>query len=363
MFTLQNHTFIDEYAFMVEFFTHFAVAQMVLCLLILFPLQHKNPSIRLFIILMCCGASYCLGDIHPEKLDYSLLWWVSAIGGNALAGVFWLVSLSVFGDHSALKRWQYGLASLTVFIPLSLQAVQWGVANQTPAILDTVVNTTALLLELLLIVHALVTASRYWRDDLVQERRYIRGAVISVSAVYIIFKIVIDQLLNIEWQGLDTLNSLLLMTLVTGINFFLFQLRASSLFETVQLKGDASTEQAINNPKLSKELLAITQSMTEEKLYQQDGITIAVLAKHLGIHEYKLRNLINGELDYRNFNDFLNYYRILEVSEKLISAEFISTPVLTLALESGFRSLSSFNKAFKAKHGVTPTEFRKKYKT
>ena len=100
--------------------------------------------------------------------------------------------------------------------------------------------------------------------------------------------------------------------------------------------------------------------MENDKLYQQEGLTIAGFAQHLSIHEYKLRNLINGELNYRNFNDFLNFYRIREVTENLSQPESSNTPVLTLALESGFRSLSSFNKAFKATHGITPTEFRKK---
>jgi len=88
-------------------------------------------------------------------------------------------------------------------------------------------------------------------------------------------------------------------------------------------------------------------------------MTIAGLAKYLCIHEYKLRNLINGELNFRNFNDFLNYYRIKEVTNFLVDPSHSTTPVLTLALDSGFRSLSSFNKAFKATHGKTPTEYRK----
>lgn len=342
---------------MVEFLNHFAIAQMVFCILVLLPLQHKNPSMRLYIVLMVCGISYCLGDIHPEKITYSLFWWFSHIGGNILPGAFWLVSLSVFGDHTTLKRWQYALASMTLFIPLIFQAIQLTINLNADVyhVLDLVFSQSAVVLELVLIAHAFVVASRYWRDDLVQERRYIRGAVISLSAIYLILKIVIDQLLNINWQGIDIINSLLLVILVTGINFFLFQLRASSLFETV----NATPQRLAPTKKLSKELLRITGSMTEEKLYQQDGITIAELAKHLGIHEYKLRNLINGELNYRNFNDFLNHYRIAEVSEKLVDSEFSTTPVLTLALESGFRSLSSFNKAFKATHGQTPTEFRK----
>lgn len=343
---------------MVEFLTHFAIAQMLFCILVLFPQQHKNPSIRLYILLMLCGISYCLGEIHPEKILFSILWWVSHIGGNILPGAFWLVSLSVFGDHTKLKRWQYALASMTVFIPLLFQLIEFSISFNAEAhyLLEQIFSQSALLLELALIIHALVVASRYWRDDLVQERRYIRGAVISLSALYLILKIVVDQLLDVNWQGIDIISSLLLVLLVTGINFFLFQLRASSLFETV----NTLPHKPAPTKKLSKELLRITDSMAQDKLYQQDGITIAELAKHLGIHEYKLRNLINGELNYRNFNDFLNHYRIAEVSEKLIDNEFSTTPVLTLALESGFRSLSSFNKAFKATHGQTPTEFRKK---
>ncbi|XQW84222.1 helix-turn-helix domain-containing protein [Thalassotalea piscium] len=344
---------------MTEFFIHFAIAQMVFCILVLLPQQHKNPSIRLFIVLMCCGVTYCLGDIHPEIVTYSLFWWISHIGGNILPGAFWLVSLSVFGDHTRLKLWQYGLASLTLLIPLIFQVMHFSLelTAESEQVIGGFFSQTATVLELGLIIHALIVASQHWRDDLVQERRYIRGGVISLSAIYLILKIVMDELLDIQWQGMDIISSFLLMALITGINFFLFQLKTSSLFETVNV----ATQKAPQNKKRSKELLTIVESMAEDKLYQQDGLTIAGLAKHLGIHEYKLRNLINGELNYRNFNDFLNYYRILEVSEKLVDSEFSSTPVLTLALESGFRSLSSFNKAFKATHGQTPTEFRKNH--
>ncbi|NIM18801.1 MAG: helix-turn-helix domain-containing protein, partial [Candidatus Latescibacteria bacterium] len=35
------------------------------------------------------------------------------------------------------------------------------------------------------------------------------------------------------------------------------------------------------------------------------------------------------------------------------------TPVLTIALDVGFRSLSSFNTAFRAHYGKTPTGYRR----
>jgi AraC-like DNA-binding protein len=345
---------------MAEFFSYFAFAQMIMCALILFPLWKKNQSVALYILLMVSGCGYLLGEIFTPVVEYSLVWWFEVIGGNALPGMFWLVSLSVFGDHVVLKRWQYYLASLTLVIPLTIKILSsLSVIHLTSyPTLSIVIKYSSMTLELSLIYHALLVAFQHWRDDLVQERRYIRGGVISISALYIFLVIVLEQLFDLQWQGLDILKAGSLALLVTGINVLLFNLRPSSLFETVIQPEKADNNIIENQP--SKELLRIIEAMTKEKIYQQEGITIASLAKHLSIHEYKLRHLINGEMNYRNFNDFLNYYRIKEITEKLELVELSSTPVLTLALESGFRSLSSFNKVFKSTHNVTPTEYRKK---
>ncbi len=343
---------------LIDFFSNFAFAQMLLSVILLLPLWQRNPSVRLYILLMLSGCGYILGGILAPSDPYSLVWWVGFLGGNALPGAFWLVSLSVFGDHVVLKRGQYLLASLTLMIPLSAVLCQFIFSFNLSdySEFNGLIKYGAMLLELVLISHALVTAAKYWRDDLVQERRYIRGGVISVSALYIFMVIFLEQLLGLDWLILNQVKAVLLAILITAINFFLFNLRPSNLFETV--KNNPEPETLI--PASSPELARIVAAMAEDKLYQQDGITISGLARHLSIHEYKLRHLINGEMNYRNFNDFLNYYRIKEVTEFLAKVECSSTPVLTLALESGFRSLSSFNKAFKNTHGITPTEYRKK---
>ena len=346
---------------MAEFFSHIAFTQMLMCVLLLFPLRKQNSSIPLYMLLMLCGAGYLFSALFSPIEPKSVLWWLGRMGGNALPGVFWLVSLSVFGDHIVLKRWQYIVASLTLLVPLSATCIQmiFSVTLKDYEGLYGLVTYGALLLELVLISHALVISIKHWRGDLVQERRYIRGSVIAVSSLYIIVVIILEQLLKIDWTPLEAISSFLMAVLVTGVNFFLFQLRESSLFEAVA-QSFPTTNKVLPEPKVSHELFKIIESMEKDKLYQQDGMTISGLAKHLGIHEYKLRNLINGELNYRNFNDFLNFYRIKEVTESLVSPTYSHLPVLTLALESGFRSLSSFNKAFKNTHGITPTEYRKK---
>jgi AraC-like DNA-binding protein len=212
------------------------------------------------------------------------------------------------------------------------------------------------MLELVLVSHALISAISQWRNDLVQDRRYIRGGVITFAGFYIIYVIVSEQLFKVHWQEFDIFKYFMLSVIVTGINLLLFRLRETSLFFVL---NDKKTEHKAN----SKQVNDIIAAMTEQKLYREDGMTISKLSRYLAIHEYKLRQLINGELNYRNFNDFLNYYRIQEVSEKLANAELIQLPILTLALESGFRSLSSFNKAFKDTHGTTPTAYRKMHQS
>ena len=48
-----------------------------------------------------------------------------------------------------------------------------------------------------------------------------------------------------------------------------------------------------------------------------------------------------------------------EAAERLRDAAQQDTQILVIALDAGFRSLSTFNKAFKASLSTTPTEYRR----
>jgi AraC-like DNA-binding protein len=76
--------------------------------------------------------------------------------------------------------------------------------------------------------------------------------------------------------------------------------------------------------------------------------------------EYRLRGLINDGLGHRNFNAFLNRYRLDDAKAALADPHQAEVPVLTIALDAGFQSLAPFNRAFKADTGLTPTEFRRR---
>ncbi len=102
----------------------------------------------------------------------------------------------------------------------------------------------------------------------------------------------------------------------------------------------------------------LRHAMESERLYADPALTIGRLARHLGQHEYRVRRLINKKLSYRNFNHYLNHYRIAEVAHRLRTCQDATLPIATIARNAGFASLSSFNKAFREIHGVTPSMFR-----
>jgi AraC-like DNA-binding protein len=105
--------------------------------------------------------------------------------------------------------------------------------------------------------------------------------------------------------------------------------------------------------------LALQRVMDEERAYRDEGLSVASLAARLGAPEYRLRRLINQRLGHRNFNAFVNGYRLAEARAALLDPRRSELPVLSIALDAGFQSIGPFNRAFKAATGLTPTEFRR----
>jgi AraC-like DNA-binding protein len=66
----------------------------------------------------------------------------------------------------------------------------------------------------------------------------------------------------------------------------------------------------------------------------------------------------------RNFNDYINYLRVLEV-KKSLNGDMSSSNILEIAILCGFNSKSAFNAVFKREVGMTPSQYLKslqKYK-
>jgi len=124
---------------------------------------------------------------------------------------------------------------------------------------------------------------------------------------------------------------------------------------SVAIREEAPAAEAVEPAVLAE----LERLMTVERLYRREGLTIGEVAAKLGLPEHRLRRTINRGLGFRNFNEYLNRHRLADAKQALADPAQRQVPILTVALDAGFQSLSPFNRAFKADTGMTPTEFRR----
>ncbi len=96
--------------------------------------------------------------------------------------------------------------------------------------------------------------------------------------------------------------------------------------------------------------------MEEDRLYIQPDLNLQELAQHLKINAVQLSSIINQVFG-KNFNEYINTYRIEEFI-RLYSEDLDRRyRMLSIALDSGFNSKATFNRAFKKIKGASPKEF------
>jgi AraC-like DNA-binding protein len=205
-----------------------------------------------------------------------------------------------------------------------------------------------------------------WRADLVEGRRRLRLFIVGASSLYIAVT-ALSQLLAGPHPvpGASLIGALSLLAIAGTVAWTLLRVsHEQSLFlpatVTVEVVGAPSPRPAPPSEPADAGLLArLERLMSVERAYREDGLTIGALAQRLDLPEYRLRRLINQALGHRNFNSFLNDYRIEDARLALADPGQASVPILTIAMDAGFSSLGPFNRAFKAKTGRTPSEYRR----
>ena len=105
--------------------------------------------------------------------------------------------------------------------------------------------------------------------------------------------------------------------------------------------------------------IKIEHSILTEKLFKNPELTLSDVAYKLGTNISIISKAINQGFK-MNFNDFINNYRIEEVKKALAANEHKNTTLLGIALNSGFNSKATFNRAFKKNTLLSPKEFMQK---
>jgi len=122
---------------------------------------------------------------------------------------------------------------------------------------------------------------------------------------------------------------------------------------TVKYAGSRLTD---SEAKLYAEQL--TAYMKTSKPWMNPDLSLSQLASGMGISGHFLSQVINEKFG-MNFFDFINDYRVEAFKELLADPQYRNFSLLGIAFECGFNSKSAFNRIFKQKTGITPSQYKK----
>jgi len=288
-------------------------------------------------LLVACVVCYLampamLQPVIPEALRQ-----LARAGALAVPFAFWLVARLYFDDTYQTKS--VHVAFLLGLLGVRALVVPWPLA--------------AAAIGIVVVVDALRHIHAGTASDLLLSRLRLRYAVLLGSGVYTLLVLIAEATVA---RGSRTDG---LLSAANDVGLFLWVGTLSMMVLRVEpdIVREPKRHLATDPPTILERRL--DRLIEEEQVYKTEGLTIGALAERLGEHEYKVRQLINARLGFRNFGAFLNHYRVRAARQILADPAQKQLGVAEIAYRLGYASLGPFNRAFKEIVGQTPTEYRK----
>ncbi len=322
---------------------------LILNFLLRLKFTHQSVLGSLFSVSLICY--FICPFLNHNNANHIFIYLVHA-GCHSVTIFFYLFVSSLFTDRFRLKLWHGGLFILVNFVSFYTFMIS-NLKNESSQLSKILFS----LPQILYLGIILLTLGRVLKDkntDLLESRREFRVLFVWITGIYCIFVVLAEVITNNSKYSaeLDFINSFFITILVFFFSYKLFDFRDNIFF----IPKIISNEEPLDE-KLLEKLISL---LDREKIFLQENLTILNLSRNLNTQEKKIRRLINKGLGYRNFNEFLNHYRIKEAAKVLADPAKQDTQVLRIAMDLGYGSLAPFNRAFKEIMGVTPTDFKKR---
>lgn len=345
--------------------SYLALSQLLLTGLFYF-FYFRRSRVGLLIALFCvCLISAVVTDFGTP--EYLYIDYLKGRIGAATPALLWLLAHALFIDDRRVPPLAW-LCLIGYQLLRGYATYAEEVRGVTDSALLSALNLAGLMLAFGLAVHVVAMALKDIGNDLLEERRRLRGpfaAGLGLVMALMVASIIIPSFLSesaaAEYGPVAALIGMILVfSFFLTANLLTFRLSPDSqliheqTIEEPSGKPNRGLQLADSDLKLMEEL---EKKMLEQRLFAEPDLTIGQLAKQLGVQEYKLRVIINRELGYRNFNQFLNFYRI-NAACRLLEQKSSFRNISIVAQDVGFASLSPFNHAFKKLKGCTPTEYK-----
>ena len=313
-------------------------------------------------------AAFCLGVVchliapvllpgaPPGTAGLLLLW-----GTLTPAPLLWLLSVLLFNDSPRPRPLYAAVVAAAATLSLFAVLLREGVLGLAPP--ATLLPFLPFLPQaglLGFVLAALFQIARGYRSDLVEWRIRLRFFLLLGIGALVLGVVLVELYFRqgAAPQELELLKLVLILGLSWAGAWWLFSLRPGLLDDAGPSPGKESTGPT-PDPEAARLRTSLEALVRERRIHTEEGLTIGGLARELGAQEYRLRRVINGEMGFRNFNQFLNRHRIADAKQMLADPQFAGYPIVRIAYDLGYGSLAPFNTAFKAETGTTPTGFRK----
>ena len=321
--------------------------------------RRRDHTPRLGALAVAAVAAFVVTSAPAAEVWLGVLTYPLVALCVAKAALFWLFARGLFSDRLRLGAPQLAIIGATVGYGLWQQLVFAERARDGSA--TAWEQLAAAGFEAWVLILALMALAEAWRGlagDLVERRRRLRILVVAGGAAFLAAAVLVQGYNLVQGTKTPALLVTANLALITSAGL-------AAIWNLVQLRAASwlAAEPAVARP---DELSALERSVLESlrreievsRVYREEGLTIGALAARLKTREQLLRRVINQGLGYRNFNDFLHSLRIRDACERLRRPADARLPVLSIALDVGYGSIGPFNRAFKARVGMTPTQFR-----
>lgn len=330
------------------------VVSLLIALLALLERSKSRSKIIMVAMLVSLSGFYILE--LPDELSRPYIYeFLSRFIAIPSLGLIWWFALSILDDDFRLGKFAWlGMIALSADYVLDWALM---VSNQTAPIgLDSILVTIFVAAQVFIVLHVLWVAAKGFNDDLLDTRRTARVLISVLPTIGLAIN------LAANYSALEHVEQTLLCVVVAlpstlVIMLWLMRFEASALNFESRKRQETSKVQI--NPRDVHVYDRLLNLMEREQAFLNPDLTIAKLAEQVGVPSHQLRMIINSGMGFRNFSAFLASYRIPIAKHMLATPEKARTPILSIAFESGFSSLPTFNRVFRAEAGMSAGAYRK----
>jgi AraC-like DNA-binding protein len=190
------------------------------------------------------------------------------------------------------------------------------------------------------------TLSIKHRDVVSNNKYWIIVALIITNVLFVGIDLLLIQE-KVAYEGYEFANLLVKISFIYLVLSSIFRVFMSS-------KETMSYHTAPLNAREKQLAKSIVKQFEVERLYRSLDFNRLQLADSIGVSEHHLSRIVNQFFG-KSFSELTNEYRINDAIKRLENSK---DPITVIAFDTGFNSITSFNRVFKLRMGISPSEYR-----